>query len=196
MARDLNDIVLCEDETIRVVYQGDISPAKYVRALIPVPVGKISGLVLIKATICYKSQTDPHHPSNYTQAGLDVSFRPHGQKFKSTSQVHPNTKPFFESSMFGATEVELRRNSWKWETCFHSSKQMRGQSLQNSCFELHYNSRLEGQIYGNKIGKLTKLVMGGRLTSVWSVVVVFQHLINFSLLPMSRNIPYYSNAEK
>ena len=95
VARDLNDIVLCDDETIRVVYQGEISPAKYVRAVISVPVGKISGLVLIKATICYKSQTDPHHPSNYTQAGLDISFCPHDQKFKSTSQVHSNSKPFF-----------------------------------------------------------------------------------------------------
>ena len=147
VARDLNDIVLCDDETIRVVYQGEISPTKYVRAMIPVPDGKISGLVLIKATICYKSQTDPHHPSNYTQAGLDISFRPHDKKFKSTSQVHPNTKSFFGSSILGATEFRLRRNSWKWENCFHSSKQMQGQSLRNPCFDIHYNSRLEGQNY-------------------------------------------------
>ena len=145
VAHDLNDIVLCDDETIRVVYQGDISPAKYVRAAVPVPIGKISGFVLINATICFNSQTDPHHPSNYTHAGLDVRFRPHDKKFKGTNQVHPNSVPFFGASMFGATEVELRRSSWKWETCFHSFKQMQGQSLQNPCFDIHYNSRLEGQ---------------------------------------------------
>ena len=147
VARDLNDIVLCDDETIRVVYQGEISPTNYVRAMIPVPDGKISGLVLIKATICYKSQTDPHHPSNYTQAGLEITFRPHDKNFKNPKQMHANSKPFFGSSMLGATEVGLRRDSWKWENCFRSSKRMQGQSLQNPCFDIHYNSRLEGQNY-------------------------------------------------
>ena len=147
VARDLNDIVLCDDEMVRVVYQGEISPAKYVRAMIPVPDGKISGLVLIEATICYKSQTDPHHPSNYTQAGLEITFRPHDKNFKNSKQMHANSKPFFGSSMLGATEVGLRRDSWKWENCFRSSKRMQGQSLQNPCFDIHYNSRLEGQNY-------------------------------------------------
>ena len=36
-AQDLSEIVLCADDEVRVVYQGEISPAKYVRASIPVP---------------------------------------------------------------------------------------------------------------------------------------------------------------
>ena len=43
VARNLNDIVLCDDDTVRVVYQGEISPAKYVRAAIPVPTGPLQG---------------------------------------------------------------------------------------------------------------------------------------------------------
>lgn len=144
-ARNLNDIVLCDDDTIRVVYQGEISPAKYVRASIPVPAGEISGKVLIKATLCYKSQIDPHHPSNYTQAGLEPTFRPHDGKFSRPKQVHPDSRAFFGSAAAGATEEELRRDAWKWENCMHAAGRMYGRSLSNPCFDIHYNARLEGR---------------------------------------------------
>ncbi|WP_367872981.1 hypothetical protein [Luteolibacter sp. Populi] len=99
----------------------------------------------VKATICYKSQTDPHHPSNYTRAGLELKFRPHDGKFTRSDQMHADTKSFFGSSPTGATEDELRRDAWKWENCLHASKTMRASSLQNPCFDIHYNARLEGR---------------------------------------------------
>ncbi|MEI7788341.1 MAG: S8 family peptidase [Chlorobiaceae bacterium] len=145
VARNLNDVVLCDDDTIRVVYQGEISPAKYIRAAIPLPSGVIDGMVTINATICYKSQTDPHHPGNYTRAGLQLTFRPHEDKFTRDDQVHPNSASFFGSCGTGSTEEELRRDAWKWENCLHSSKRLRGSSLKNPCFDIHYNSRLEGR---------------------------------------------------
>ena len=144
VARSLDDIVLCDNDMVRVVYQGEISPAKYVRARLPFPGETIEGKVFIKATICYISQTDPHHPSNYTQAGFEVTFRPHANKYSRPGQIHPNSKTFFGKSMAGATEYELRRDAWKWENCLHSSMKMFGKSLQNPCFDIHYNSRFEG----------------------------------------------------
>lgn len=140
--QELEDIILCDDNTVRVVYQGEISPAKYIRAAIPVPAGEISGKVLIKATICYKSQIDPHHPSNYTRAGLQVTFRPHDDKF--SNGVHPKSESFFGSYAAGAPEDVLRRDARKWENCLHASKRKKGSSLRNPCFDIHYNSRLEG----------------------------------------------------
>ena len=145
VARNLNDIVLCDDDAVRVVYQGEISPAKYIRAAIPVPSGSLQGNVSIRATICYKSQTDPHHPGNYTRAGLEVTFRPHDDKFSRGGQIHPNSTRFFRSSLPGATEDELRRDAWKWENCLHAEIRKRGSSLQNPCFYIHYNARLEGR---------------------------------------------------
>ena len=145
VARSLNDIVLCEDDTARVVYQGEISPAKYIRAAIPVPSGPLQGFVSIKATICYKSQTDPHHPGNYTRAGLEVTFRPHDQKFSRDQQPHADSARFFGFHQLGATEEELRRDAWKWENCLHASIRKRGSSLRNPCFDIHYNARLEGR---------------------------------------------------
>lgn len=145
IARNLDDIVICADDTIRVVYRGTISPAKYIRAPIPMPPGTIKGNVEITATICYKCQTDPHHPGNYTRAGLEVSFRPHDQKFSRADKVHANTKSFFGATNHGLTEEELRRDAWKWENCLHSNKTLRGASLKNPCFDIHYNARLEGR---------------------------------------------------
>lgn len=145
IARTLDDIVVCDDDTVRVVYQGTVSAAKYIRAPIPVPTGELAGNVTISATLCYKSLTDPHHPSNYTRSGLTVAFRPHDQKFKNEKQLHPNTKSFFGSSHPGMEEDELRRDAMKWENCAHDSHQFRGTSLRNPCFDIHYNARLEGR---------------------------------------------------
>lgn len=145
VARSLSDVVQCEDDSVRIVYQGEITPAKYIRALIPIPKIPLQGIVSITSTICYKSPTDPHHPGNYTRAGLEVTFRPHSERFKSDSQLHPNPAKFFGKKLLGATEIELRQDAWKWENCLHATCRKRGHSLKNPCFDIHYNSRLEGR---------------------------------------------------
>ena len=95
VARTLEDILVCDDNTVRVVYQGTISPARYVRAPIPFPTEELVGKVKITATLCYTTATDPHHPGNYTRAGLEVSFRPHNGRRKKPEQIHADTKGFF-----------------------------------------------------------------------------------------------------
>ena len=145
LARTLEDIVICDDDTVRVVYQGNVSAAKYIRCPIPMPRGDIDGSAIITATLCYKSLTDPHHPGNYTRAGLEVAFRPHDQRFSRPNQVHPNTKSFFGNVHDGMAEDELRRDATKWENCLHASNRFRGSSLHNPCFDIHYNARLESK---------------------------------------------------
>ncbi len=145
VARHLDDVVVSDDDTMRVIYQGKISPAKFLRAQIPVPDGLLIGYVEITGTLCYKSLTDPHHPGNYTRAGLEVTFRPHDGKFRDDDQVHPNTKSFFSAPGGSGEEDELRRDAWKWENCLHATRRFRGSSLRNPCFDIHYNARLEGR---------------------------------------------------
>ena len=164
--QNINDIVFCDNDTVRVVYQGDISPASYIRAAIPLPREDINGMVTIKATVCYKSQTDPHHPGNYTRSGLEVFFRPNAQRFSREDQSHPDTKQFFGSSRIGANEIELRRDAWKWENCLHAKKKMRGNSLNNPSFDIHYNSRLEGQNFRPSDKLPYALVISLKATSV------------------------------
>ena len=145
VARSLQDIVLCEDDTIRVVYQGKISPARYIRAPIPVPAGTIPSKVSITATLCFITEVDPHHPGNYTRAGLEVTFRPHDNKRKKVGQLHANSRSFFGKSQKDLIVGDVRRDAWKWENCLHGTVVFQGRTLNNPVFDIHYNARLEGR---------------------------------------------------
>ena len=145
VSRSVQDIAMCDNDTIRVVYQGEVTPARYIRALIPVPNEAIQGKVSITATLCYATEVDPNHPGNYTRAGLEVVFRPHDQKRKEANQVHANTRSFFGSANRGLIEAKLRRDAWKWENCLHGTVAFQGRSLRNPAFDVHYNARLEGR---------------------------------------------------
>ncbi|TZG31267.1 S8 family peptidase [Agrobacterium sp. B1(2019)] len=145
VARRVDDILLCDDDTIRVIYQGTISARTYVRAPIPVPTGEIPGKVQITATICYKTLTDPHHPGNYTRAGLEIAFRPKDDRRKDGDKLHADTQSFFGKAQKGLTEGDLRRDAWKWENTLHGSVGFLGKSLRNPVFDIHYNARLESR---------------------------------------------------
>jgi hypothetical protein len=150
IARSLDDIVICPDGVMRVVFQGRITASKYIRTPIPVPLATMPGMVKIKATLCYASAVDPNHPENYTRSGLEVSFRPDKNKRKADTKtgklsVHATTKPFFSTiEKDFRTEVELRRDALKWENCMHEEKSLRGTSLNDPVFDIHYNARMEG----------------------------------------------------
>ncbi|ATQ68969.1 MULTISPECIES: S8 family peptidase [Methylosinus] len=150
VARSLDEIVLCDDDTVRVVYQGIIAPARYIRAPIPVPSGTIPGKVTITATLCYPTGVDPHHPGNYTRAGLEPTFRPHDQKRKDPKQAHPDSKGFFGKTQSGLMEDELRRDAWKWENCLHTSVTFMGKTLRNPVLDIHYNARQAGRDFAPK----------------------------------------------
>ena len=145
VARSVEDIVLCDDDTVRVVYQGTIAPTRYIRAPIPLPSGTIPGKVTITATLCYPTDVDPHHPGNYTRAGLEPTFRPHDQKRKDPKQVHADSAGFFGKTQTGMLEGELRRDAWKWENCLHTSVSFMGRTLRNPVLDIHYNARQGGR---------------------------------------------------
>lgn len=149
LARTLDNIVVCNEGVMRVVFQGKISASKYIRAPIPVPAGPIAGMVTIKATLCYATAVDPHHPENYTRSGLSVTFRPNKDKKNEDEErgtsLHAVTKTFFGTQQKEyQTEEELRRDAWKWENCLHAQKRMRGSSLNDPVLDIHYNARAEG----------------------------------------------------
>lgn len=149
-ARDLESIVLCEDHTMRVVFQGKISASKYMRAPIPLPSGPINGMVTIKATLCFATPVDPHHPSNYTRSGLEVFLRPNKDvkrkvKDGEAEPLHGKTKTFFgKMKKSFQTEDELRNDALKWENCLHAEHRFQGKTLNEPVFDIHYNARKEG----------------------------------------------------
>lgn len=151
VARNLEDIVTCGDSVVRVVFQGKISPSKFMRSPIPLPLNSLKGKVKITATLCYATNTDPHHPDNYTRSGLEVVFRPHSDKRSKPAPGKPESLHAKSQSFFGNTkkglhsEQELRRDALKWENCIHCSKSFLGSSLKDPVFDIHYNARMEGR---------------------------------------------------
>lgn len=143
---DLNDIILCGDGVARILYQGLLRPGKYLRAPVPLPKGPLDGKVKLSATFCYASPVDVEDAAAYTKAGLTIAFRPHVEKAEAGKQ--PKTKTFFSQSAF-RTEQEQRSDLGKWETVLHASHNMMGSSLNQACFDIHYNAREGGANAGS-----------------------------------------------
>lgn len=139
---DLMSIISCPEGVARVVYQGELKPGKYLRAPLPLPDGGLNGNIRLKATFCYASPTDPQDAAAYTRAGLETVFRPNDEKIKD-GKANANTKGFFDMKKY-ATEEERRSDMGKWETVLHGAKNMRGGSLKNPVFDIHYNAREAG----------------------------------------------------
>ena len=149
---DLGDALTCDDDTVHVVYQGELAPRQYLRAKVPVAPGAIAGKVLIAATICIGSATDPEHPPSYTRSGVDVVFRPNMMRpakrrdRESGEEVLSNlpaTRPFFGSRP-GMDEAELREDGQKWEATLSAFRTFLGGSLSDPVFELHHTPRSFG----------------------------------------------------
>lgn len=139
---DLMSIITCPEGVARVVYQGELKPGKYLRAPLPLPAGGLNGNIRLKATFCYASPTDPQDAAAYTRAGLETVFRPNDEKIKD-GKANADTKGFFDMKKY-ATEEERRSDMGKWETVLHGAKGMRGSSLKNPVFDIHYNAREAG----------------------------------------------------
>lgn len=139
---DLMAIISCPSGVARIVYQGELKPGKYLRAPLPLPEGGLTGMVTLKATFTFASATDPQDSVSYTRAGLEVTFRPNGDRIKE-GKVNAESKSFFKKKKF-ATEAELRSDAGKWETVLHDKSRMRGTSLDEPAFDIHYNARESG----------------------------------------------------
>lgn len=139
---DLMKVITCPAGVARVVYQGELKPGKYLRALLPLPVSGLTGKIRLTATFCYASPTDPQDAAAYTRAGLEIVFRPSDKKVKA-GKANADTKGFFDMKKY-ATEQERRSDLGKWETVLHGAKGMHGKSLANPVFDIHYNAREAG----------------------------------------------------
>lgn len=139
---DLMSIITCPEGVARIIYQGELKPGKYLRAPLPLPVGGLNGNVRLDATFCYASPTDPQDAAAYTRAGLEVVFRPSDEKVQD-GKANAETKTFFDLKKY-ATEHERRSDMGKWETVLHNTKNMRGSTLKNAVFDIHYNAREAG----------------------------------------------------
>lgn len=136
-------ITTADDEAI-VIYQGELPVGEHLRAVVPMPKEKLAGRITIGATLVISPEVDPNHPSAYTRSGLEVSFRPHAQKYGSTKgkrSAHPKTKSFFSATNMYAAEYDLREDGHKWEPCLRNAQAFMPKSLEKPCFDIYYHHR-------------------------------------------------------
>lgn len=141
---DLMSIITCPSGVARVVYQGELRSGKYLRAALPIPKGGLTGNIKLRATFCYASPIDPQDSAAYTCAGLEVRFRPKGKKIKKGKQ-NADTKSIFTRKDYAPEEVQ-RSDYGKWETVLHGELSLRGSTLEDPIFDIHYNKRDGGAV--------------------------------------------------
>ncbi len=142
----LTDIITSSDDTARVIYQGTIIPASYVRARIPLPHGALTGLITVIATLTFACEVDPQDPATYTRSGIEVVFRPHSERYADDAATNPKTRPFFGVPTT-SSELDLRTSGHKWETVLHDSHRFQPRTLHNPTFDIHYLARQGGTSY-------------------------------------------------
>lgn len=139
--QSIDEILTCDDNEIRVIYQGVLDAGQNLRAFIPFPTLPLNGRVVLRATLCFASQTDPEHAVNYTRAGLSVTFRP-----KKSSK---KTMSFFSAAKIYTSELQARTHEQKWETTLKHEQRFQSGTLDDPLFDITYGAREEGQSVDN-----------------------------------------------
>lgn len=132
---NIQDIIYCDDDEVKVIYQGELKPSQHLRASIPYPDIPVNGMVSLKATFCFTTPVDVEHPVNYTKSGLVVTMR------KTPRDKIGATFPLFNSKNIYETEEELREDSHRWETTLRSEHNFNKDTLKDPCFDVIYYGR-------------------------------------------------------
>jgi hypothetical protein len=147
---DLERLITCDDDESLVVYQGALPVGEHLRARIPMPDFTMKGMVRLTASLVIAPEVDPEFPGAYTRSGLEVSFRPHSDKYTEYEEgkvsVHPKTRSFFSAAnLYGPDESSMREAMYKWEPCLRHTEQLRATSLKDPCFDIYYHHRQGGR---------------------------------------------------
>ena len=141
---DPNDMITCEDGAVHVLYQGEIAPAQYQRAPIPLPSSIPNVRVEITATVCFASDTDPQDPLHYTRSGIDVLFCKDDAYVDPKGSRKRKTRSFFRREQRFDDELTLRIDAHKWEPVVRQKARMLASLMRRPYFELHHNARRAG----------------------------------------------------
>jgi hypothetical protein len=135
---NISDVIYCDDNQVKVIYQGMLEPSQYMRALIPFPDSEIKGKINLKATFCFTSSVDVEHPINLTRSGLEITMR-------KNELSKNNTYPLFNNKNIYADENEKRSDGHKWETTLRAEHTFtKTLNITNPCFDIVYHERDRG----------------------------------------------------
>jgi hypothetical protein len=160
----------CEQNEATILYRDSIERDQVISLPFPLAGDAVAGRTVdLSWTLVFTAPTDPTDAVDYTQAGVEVSFRPHARRFNLRDpktnktievDVQQEAEKFREHlaagwlpSVLPATRpTERRRNEalqreeGKWETALHFSKRMRASSLHEPQVTVNYLAREDGQL--------------------------------------------------
>lgn len=112
---NIDDILHCDEQTVTVVFQGDILPTKIVKLPIPWPEKEdVAGKVQVTWTVAALPPIHPNHPGDYTACCLEETFYPHSKKFQFSPPKGATDKPQNLHLDDDATAIKrLLKNGWK-----------------------------------------------------------------------------------
>ncbi len=82
LSETIDDVLMCDDHNVTVVFQGAMLPKQMVKLPIPWPSISMLGKIRIHWTIAALAPVDPMHPGDYTSCCLEETFYPNAQKYK------------------------------------------------------------------------------------------------------------------
>lgn len=112
---DYDDMLLCSDKSVTVVFIGDILPTRIVKLPIPWPRdGILSGKVQVTWTVAGLPPIDPNHPGDYTSCCLEETLYPHSERYSFASDDKKAKKTKTLHLTNDAAEIkQLLTKKWK-----------------------------------------------------------------------------------
>jgi hypothetical protein len=163
-----DDALDCSPNEVHIHYEGTLRRGDVVAVPIPLPPGVTSGKVHLTGTLVFTAPVEPTQPLDYSQASIEMAFRPHATTFRLTmpgSKTHivdavndaelykelvgqgyaPSNEPVTRSpkGIPGGNELALREGG-KWETVRVFTDSLRAASLDRPRLDLTYLSREAG----------------------------------------------------
>lgn len=164
-----DDLLECPPNEATILYRDSITRGEAISLPFPLVEDVIAGrTVSLRWTIALSVPTDPRNPVEYTQAGIEASFRPHASRFSFYNRETKDTQVVnvvedadeaarlmgdgYSFSALPATrqphrhrhEARRRRDEGKWETILREEARMRASSLRQPQLTATYLAREEG----------------------------------------------------
>lgn len=154
---NIENYIYCDDNTVTIIYQGVLTKSSGVRAAIPCPESLKQNKTKIdmSATLCFYTEVDHKHPVSYSRAGIEVTFRPHSEKFKTNKEtgklsLEANSRSLFNKENILGNEQHLRKDAHKWETCYKVTDTFQATTINDPSLDIKYLTRDEGHALTNK----------------------------------------------
>lgn len=171
---DVDELLTCGGDEATVVYQGLIARDEVLAYSLPYPESLNTGTFDLSWTVAFTSATDSAEAGDYTNAGLEATFRPHSSRYsfgrkdpvsgKHVTKVQHLQKdrhaigrmlsqgwkqsphPASRSPKEDKRNEHDRREQGKWETLWRAEDSIRASSLQKPRIDISHVTREGGQI--------------------------------------------------